>query len=234
MATKTLVVHIDDLDGTESTEPGIIQTVSFGLDGASFEIDLTEENEQELRKILAPYMEAGRRTQGQAGMKPAKSRDGLDTQAVRAWAQDNGYEVKDRGRIPEHIQVAYRQAIGEATPVTPATISDSDVIVSEEEAAKHYEALPVPEGREKNWHKREGSGCERTARIEEMTLLERVHTLTEFNLNVLGQMTGARPTGKGGKVKGLGTSGPRLRNFEFIDDNDEITPFGRYAYAVRG
>ncbi|MGK5627016.1 histone-like nucleoid-structuring protein Lsr2 [Streptomyces sp. URMC 123] len=236
MATKVLVVHVDDLDGTESAEPGIIQTVSFGLDGASFEIDLTGENEQELRKILSPYMQAGRRAQGEASGKPAKNRDALDARAVRAWARDNGYEVSGHGRIPENIQTAYRQAMGKAAlvpPVAPVAISHADVIESEEEAAKHYRALPVPGGREKNWGKREGSGCERTARIEDMTLLERVHCLTDFNLTVLGQLSGDLPTGKDGKIKGLGTSGGRLRNFEFIDANDEITAFGRYAYAVR-
>ncbi|OLZ74233.1 hypothetical protein AV521_00605 [Streptomyces sp. IMTB 2501] len=242
MATKVLIVNVDDLDGTESAEPGIIQTITFGLDGASFEIDLTGENEAELRTLLAPYVAAGRKAQGEAGRPAQRSaaRSGitLDTKTVRAWARENGYEVNDRGRIPVEIQEAYRQAVMNGstvtTPATPATISQSDVIESEEEAAKHYEELPVPKGREKNWHKREGSGCERTARIEEMTLLERVHTLTDFNLNVLGQMAGDRPTGKGGKIKGLGTSGTRLRNFEFIDDDHEITAFGRYAYAVRG
>ncbi|WP_443057840.1 histone-like nucleoid-structuring protein Lsr2 [Streptomyces sp. KLMMK] len=234
MATKVLVVNVDDLDGTESTEPGIIQTVTFGIDGTSYEIDLTGDNEAELRALLAPYIEAGRKAQGQAGRKPVRSGDRLDKHAVRAWARENGYDVNAYGRIPEHIQVAYRQAVGgTVTPVTPATISHSSVIESEEEAAKHYQALPVPEGRESNWHKREGSGCERTARIEDMTLLERVHCLTGFNLKVLGQLTGDLPTGKDGKVKGLGTSGARLRNFEFIDDNDEVTAFGRYAYAVR-
>ncbi|GAA4104767.1 hypothetical protein GCM10022284_50720 [Streptomyces hundungensis] len=233
MATKVLVVHVDDLDGTESAEPGIIQTVTFGLDGASFEIDLTGENEAELRALLAPYMEAGRRAQGQAGRKPTKSGHGLDKQSVRAWARDNGYEVNDRGRVPEAIQVAYRQAVGGATPVTAAALSQADVIESEEEAAKQYQELPVPQGREKNWSKREGTGCKRTARIQDMTLLERVHCLTGFNLKVLGQLTGDLPTGKGGKIKGMGTSYSRLRNFEFIDDDGSLTPFGAYAYAVQ-
>ncbi|AYG80013.1 Nucleoid-associated protein Lsr2 [Streptomyces hundungensis] len=235
MARKVLVVHVDDLDGTESAEPGTIRTITFGLDGASFEIDLTGENEAELRTLLAPYMAAGRRTQGQAGgLTTARPRKTSVTSSVRAWAREHGYEVNDRGRVPESIQVAYLKAMdGSAAVATPATISRADVIESEEEAAKHYEALPAPEGHEKRWHKRTGSGCERTNRIEDMTLLERVHTLTAFNLNVLGQMTGDRPTGKGGKISGLGTSAVRLRNFEFIDDDDEITAFGRYAYAVR-
>ncbi|GGX08056.1 hypothetical protein GCM10010341_32100 [Streptomyces noursei] len=240
MAQKLVTTYIDDLDGTEVAEPGVIRTVEFGIDGALFEIDLTDANEGQLRQLLAPYMAVARRAQGEAGRPAqrtsAKPKNALDTQAVRAWAKENGYEVNDRGRIPAAIQEAYRHAVGgdaSATSAsTPASTSHAAVIVSEEEAAKHYRELPVPSGREKNWHKREGTGCERTHKIAEMTLMERIESLTEFNLNVLGQLTGDRPKGKGGKVKGIRTSGARLLNFEFIDEDDNVTPLGRYAYQV--
>ena len=39
MAQKVQVVLIDDLDGGDATE-----TVTFGLDGATYEIDLSEQN----------------------------------------------------------------------------------------------------------------------------------------------------------------------------------------------
>jgi len=41
MAQKTLILLQDDLDGSEAAE-----TVSFGLDGKSYEIDLSEKNAQ--------------------------------------------------------------------------------------------------------------------------------------------------------------------------------------------
>ncbi|MFD9561531.1 Lsr2 family protein [Streptomyces sp. NPDC059994] len=240
MAQKLVTTYIDDLDGTEVTEPGVIRTVQFGIDGAEFEIDLTDANEDQLRKLLTPYVTAGRRVQSEAGRpvqrSSAKGRNALDTQAVRAWARENNFEVSDRGRIPDHIQEAYRQAASggsSAAPAAPpASTSRTDVIVSEEEAARHYQALPIPSGREHNWTKREGYGCERTIRIAEMTLMERIEALTEKNLNVLGQLVGDIPTGKDGKVKGLGTSGQRLLNMEFIDAYRNLTDFGRYAYQV--
>ena len=44
MAQKVNIVLVDDLDGTEATE-----TVTFGLDGVSYEIDLSAANATRLR-----------------------------------------------------------------------------------------------------------------------------------------------------------------------------------------
>jgi hypothetical protein len=48
MAQKVQVLLVDDLDGSEATE-----TVAFGLDGTSYEIDLSTGNAGKLRKELA-------------------------------------------------------------------------------------------------------------------------------------------------------------------------------------
>ena len=47
MAQKVNIILVDDLDGSEATE-----TVSFGLDGASYEIDLNDGNAAALRRRL--------------------------------------------------------------------------------------------------------------------------------------------------------------------------------------
>lgn len=95
----------DDLDGGSADE-----TVTFGLDGRSYEIDLTTKNADKLRKTLAPYVAAGRRAgriprQGPFGRSTAAS-DG-NTAAIRAWAIEQGYEVSSRGRISADIRAAY-------------------------------------------------------------------------------------------------------------------------------
>ena len=63
MAQKVQVLLVDDLDGSEATE-----TVAFGLDGASYEIDLSSGNAGKLRKELAHYVEHARKasSHGQA------------------------------------------------------------------------------------------------------------------------------------------------------------------------
>jgi hypothetical protein len=55
MAQRIEVQLVDDLDGTVAQ-----QTVKFGIDGKTYEIDLNDKNEAKLRKALAPFMEKGR------------------------------------------------------------------------------------------------------------------------------------------------------------------------------
>ncbi|GKV72967.1 MULTISPECIES: Lsr2 family protein [Pseudarthrobacter] len=106
MATRTVIVLIDDLDGSEATE-----TVRFGLDGADYEIDLTEQNADELRGILGRCVDAGRRTGGSRATAPAAARSttaaGVDTNAIRRWAEENGVPVNSRGRIKDDVVQRY-------------------------------------------------------------------------------------------------------------------------------
>ncbi|TGB05722.1 Lsr2 family protein [Streptomyces sp. MZ04] len=112
MAQKVQVLLVDDLDGGEADE-----TVTFALDGKSYEIDLTTANADKLRGLLEPYLKGGRRTGGRGSAGRGKARaaatgGGQDTAAIRAWAKDNGFEVNDRGRVPASIREAYEKANG--------------------------------------------------------------------------------------------------------------------------
>lgn len=115
MAQKVQVLLIDDIDGGEAHE-----TVSFALDGKTYEIDLSEGNADELRKALAPFVKAGRKTGGGGRVGSAGSRGRVPAQkrtesepssdVYRAWAASNGYEVSKRGRVPQSIKDAYAAA----------------------------------------------------------------------------------------------------------------------------
>ena len=59
MARRIVHQLVDDLDGT-LLEVGEGETVLFSLDGAAYEIDLTDANAAALRDALAPYISAGR------------------------------------------------------------------------------------------------------------------------------------------------------------------------------
>ncbi|MFJ1564781.1 histone-like nucleoid-structuring protein Lsr2 [Streptomyces erythrochromogenes] len=112
MAQKVQVLLVDDLDGGEADE-----TVTFALDGKTYEIDLTTANAEKLRGLLDPYTKGGRRTGGRAGAARAKGRASAatgnpDTAEIRAWAKENGYSVNDRGRVPAEIREAYEKAKG--------------------------------------------------------------------------------------------------------------------------
>ena len=113
MAQKVLVQLVDDLDGTSSND---ISTVTFGLDGVTYEIDLNEDNAASLRDHLAEFIASARRTGGRvkrggtltAGGGSGRNRE--QTQAIREWAKKNGHDVSDRGRIPAAVIDAFEAA----------------------------------------------------------------------------------------------------------------------------
>lgn len=116
MAQKVTVSLIDDLDGDKADE-----TVEFGLDGKSYEIDLSSENASRLRDALAEFVAAARRPGGRrrsgggggtaaaAGSTRRASVDREQNQAIRDWARKRGMKVSDRGRIPADVLDAYHQ-----------------------------------------------------------------------------------------------------------------------------
>ena len=106
MAQKVHIVLEDDLDGSPATE-----TVSFGLDGATYEIDLNDANAAALRDALAPYVGAGRRAGGSRRTRSSsKSTSGPSAREIRDWARSNGHTVPDRGRIPADVREAFDAA----------------------------------------------------------------------------------------------------------------------------
>jgi hypothetical protein len=105
-----VVTLFDDIDGGAAEE-----TVTFALDGKSYEIDLNPSNAKKLRKVLAPYIEAGRKkaSAGRRGKTSAPHRRtslAPDPAAVRAWARSHQMEVPARGRIPKKVYEAFREA----------------------------------------------------------------------------------------------------------------------------
>jgi hypothetical protein len=111
MAQKVHVTLVDDLDQSEAAE-----TVTFGLDGATYEIDLSDENASRLRDSLASYVAAARRVSGGRGGRGRRAASGggrggdSDTAKIREWARSKGMSVSDRGRIRADIRDQYYAA----------------------------------------------------------------------------------------------------------------------------
>ncbi|MGA8255106.1 MAG: Lsr2 family protein [Nocardioides sp.] len=105
MAQKVSIILVDDLDGSEATE-----TVSFGLDGASYEIDLNDAHATSLREAMAGYVGNARKVTGTRRRKAASSDTGPSAREVRDWARSNGFTVPDRGRIPGEVRDAFDAA----------------------------------------------------------------------------------------------------------------------------
>jgi len=120
MAQKVTVKLVDDLDGSASED---VNTVTFGLDGVEYEIDLSESNATTLRTTLDDFVSAARRTGGRVKRGVAGSAgpaaDHERTKTIRAWANENGYDLAERGRIPKHVITAYDEAKVKANEVAP-------------------------------------------------------------------------------------------------------------------
>jgi len=98
VAQKVVVSLVDDLDESVAEE-----TVEFGIDGSTYEIDLSEGNASALRDTLADYVAHARRQSGRASVDREQNR------AVREWARKQGMTVSERGRIPSEVSEAYHR-----------------------------------------------------------------------------------------------------------------------------
>src|SRR5699024_3391344 len=114
MAKQTYVQLIDDIDGTV-LGPDNGESVSFGLDGKTYSIDLSETNAQGLRSALKKYIDhattvKGSRRASRAAKSNGSRRSAQELKHIRQWARDKGYTVADRGRIRSEILDAYDTA----------------------------------------------------------------------------------------------------------------------------
>jgi len=105
MAKRTITMIVDDLDGSEATE-----TVSFSIDGVSYEIDLGAENAAKIRDDFAIWTAHATRIGGRKRTGTTRAAGGEDLEAIRTWARDNGFQVADRGRISGKVKEAYAKA----------------------------------------------------------------------------------------------------------------------------
>ncbi|WP_280417277.1 histone-like nucleoid-structuring protein Lsr2 [Nocardia carnea] len=110
MARKVVVTVIDDVDGVSAAA----ETISFSIDGAVYEIDLSESNARELRAGVDKWIPFARKLGGRGRTTAADVGRRQDARAVREWARRNGHDVPDRGRIPSSILDAYQAANGYA------------------------------------------------------------------------------------------------------------------------
>jgi hypothetical protein len=107
MSKSVSVIITDDLDGSGNAE-----TVLFGLDGVTYEVDLGKKNRARLEKALGPFIEAGRRVP-RGGRRRGASRPGGSSAGradVRAWARAAGLKVSERGRMSNDIMRQYEAA----------------------------------------------------------------------------------------------------------------------------
>lgn len=110
MAQKIQTFFIDDIDGGDAEG-----TVRFGLDGSEYEIDLSAKHGEELHAALGKYIPHARKVGGatrRSAPRASRRPSTVDTVAVRQWAKENGFNIKERGRVPADVVNKYREAVG--------------------------------------------------------------------------------------------------------------------------
>lgn len=107
MAQKVNIILVDDIDGSDAD-----QTITFGLDGTSYEIDLNDAHAAALRDALSGYVGHARKVTGAGPRRGRRSAPASanNTKDVREWARSQGMEVSERGRVSATIQEAYAAA----------------------------------------------------------------------------------------------------------------------------
>lgn len=111
MARYERITLTDDTDGSTADE-----TVKFGLDGTRYEIDLNKANARELRDLFSGYMQAARATGRRRKPRGSVARTVRSpqlkerNQAIRRWAQEQGFDLPQRGRIAAEVIEAYDEA----------------------------------------------------------------------------------------------------------------------------
>lgn len=140
MAQKVQVLLLDDLDGSDADE-----SVSLGLDGTDYEIDLSSEHATELRESMKMWVSHARRVGGRnkttnINTRRPRAQSDTDLADVRTWARENGHMVSDRGRISQEIMEAYKNR-------HKITIPEADVTAVEGEPQEAPKPAPRRGGR---------------------------------------------------------------------------------------
>ena len=109
MAQRVEVVLIDDIDGGNAAE-----TVTFALDGVTYEIDLSDKNARKLRDDFATWTgharRAGRPRPPRVAARAPARQSGPTSARSASGPAPTATTVSDRGRISADVQAAYDKA----------------------------------------------------------------------------------------------------------------------------
>lgn len=108
MAQKVSVTYACDYDDKEIPD-GQQRSITFGLDGQEYEIDLCVKHSEKFTQMVGKFAEHARRgTVRDVSKRRRRTAANRQRSAeIRAWAKKSGIEVSDRGRIPAHVLTGF-------------------------------------------------------------------------------------------------------------------------------
>src|SRR5215203_773785 len=101
----------------------VAETVTFGLDGRHYRLDLSRQDAATLREALAPFVAVARpsrrgsrdrrrRPRGERVPSSPASSDPNRNAAIREWARQHGHKLSKRGPIPASVLQMYKNDVG--------------------------------------------------------------------------------------------------------------------------
>jgi Lsr2 len=117
MSQQEQATLICDMPPHETDTPAG-RTVTLGIDGRHYELEVCARHELQLLQTLGRYTMAARQMP-RPGLRRNTFRTSQDRQhsrEVRAWALASGHQLPERGRIPLAVLRDYAAAHGPQTP----------------------------------------------------------------------------------------------------------------------
>lgn len=107
MAQRVSVTYACDYDDKEIPE-GEQRSITFGIDGQDYEIDLCAKHSERLTEAVGKFAEHARKAAIRGTRRRRRTTANRRRSAeIRAWAKGRGIEVSDRGRIPGHVLAGF-------------------------------------------------------------------------------------------------------------------------------
>jgi hypothetical protein len=107
VAQRVSVTYACDYDDKEIPD-GEQRSITFGLDGQEYEIDLCAKHSEKFREMVGKFAEHARRGTVRGAKRRRRTAANRQRSAeIRAWAKKSGIEVSDRGRIPAHVLAGF-------------------------------------------------------------------------------------------------------------------------------
>src|SRR5919201_850900 len=140
MAERIQVELVDDIDGSPAQ-----QTVTFALDGVTYEIDLSEQHAQALRSVLSRYIDCARSPQRPRGSRQQELEERRTRLANRRLTEQiRGAAQRSRERLSQQANQPPAESETPEEPMfgeTPTVVQES----TPEEEKSRVPAVALPQ-----------------------------------------------------------------------------------------
>jgi Lsr2 len=110
VAQRVSVTYACDYDDKE-IPAGQQRSITFGIDGQEYEIDLCARHSERLSEAVGKFAEHARKATVRRPKRRRRTTANRQRSAeIRAWAKSSGIEVSDRGRIPGHVLAGFESS----------------------------------------------------------------------------------------------------------------------------